>query len=97
MVSFECPKVVVVSAFSTLSLGLVFVVMSVTCCLNVSPRSKVTPRILLEGVVGIGEPKIFMTGVMLYSLLKGVISVIVDFGAETDIRLEVSQISSWLM
>ena len=60
--SFECPKVVHVKAFSTFSLGLVLVVTSDMCALKVSPRSSVTPRILLECMVGIGEPKMLMTG-----------------------------------
>ena len=52
-VSLCCPKVVLVSDLSALSLGLHFVIMLLTCGANDRDVLYVTPRILVSCVCGI--------------------------------------------
>ena len=93
--SFCWPNVVAVRALRTLSLGFARFASSVVFGLKVIPRSNVVPRIFVVGVTGIWLPFRVRIGCTLYSLLKGVITVIEDFCADTDILLVESQFSSW--
>ena len=58
------------------------------------PLSYVTPRILVVGLTGICCPNNVIMGSELYSLLKGVVSVNDDLGADTAILFAVSQSSN---
>lgn len=83
-----------VSARMTFSRVLALVLMFCVCCLNVIPRSRVTPRIVGVLLIGIGVLKRVTTGWVLYSLLYGVMSVRVDLVVDTVSLLSVSQFSS---
>ena len=93
MDSFCWPKVVAVRALSTLIRVFPLVEISVMWGLNVIPLSKVVPRILVVGSTGIGEPFKVIIGWLSYSLLKGVMTVMEDFSADTFILFTCSQFS----
>jgi hypothetical protein len=92
--SFECPNVDEDRALITLRRAFALVLTSDTWPLKVIPRSKVSPRILDDGVTGIRAPERKMSGWYPYSWLKGVTRVRVDFWGETVIRLESSHLSN---
>ena len=97
MSSLEWPYVVCVSALRTFRRCLALVLMSVVCGLNVIILSKVTPRIL--GVLLMGSGVLFSVtcGVMLSSLLYGVMRVSEDLFAETLSLFVLSQSSKeWM-
>ena len=81
--SFDCPKVVVVSALMTLSLSLAFLFMLSVCCLNVIRGSSVSPSMVGVGLIGIGVLSRCTIGCALISCLQGVMSVSDDLFAET--------------
>ena len=64
------------------------------CCLNVTPLSYVTPRIVGVLVYGIGVLLSVMVGCVVYSWDQGVMSVSVDLDVETLSRFVWSHISS---
>ena len=76
------------------SLFLAFVLMSSVCCLNVIPRSNATPKMLVLCVTGRGVLFSVTCGWVVYSGLRGVMSVRKDLYVETFILLLVSQCSS---
>ena len=92
MLSFECPKVDEDSTLRMFSLDFALVFTSVTWDLKVSPLPRVTPRTLVVGLTGMGEPKSVTLGSNPYSRFQGVTKVNDDFGADTCILLEVNQV-----
>ena len=91
--SLECPYVVCARALSMFSLDLAGVLMYCVCCLNVAPLSNMSPRILVVSLCFMFLLLSVMTGIVLYSLLYGVMSVVYDLDGSTCILLCVSQCS----